>query len=545
MTGDTNTTRLVRAHRVILVPLVCITLLACGGSSGTTAATPVTPAPATVNCNLGATARDGTRYTDRSGAPNCLAHLHAEVDNLQGSGDIPSNARGNAFILDFLFQRPDDDDMLELYNAGGLDDNGNYFLTTGTHPRLDLTYHGSLVRLVYNAFSPVLPAAFLSFELANAGTSANPDLEPSYSADQVRLAYTTARGDNPLITGSAASSPYQAHKAIYNFSFTGSHALLLSVANDLSSLSGFTAASSRSGIPTGIIVVAGLGNSDHNWSSGFRKEPQALLLAGYFVDSLSDSNLATRIDDTPDDLDWLDGVYADSVELDTDLTDLIASTSTTQLAALVEHSSWRTPDTSISSAFPNISSTLATKVSEAGQTRLNLQRSHEISLLDLLAIATVQARTGHYYTASYFNSAGNDHRFNTHCGVLRDGCFILPFYGSDDLQGTSFAAPRLTAVIDSLWLIWPNLTHLDMHRLLRTCAADRGAPGVDPVFGQGLLDLECLVQPSGGLQIPTAQVAGIERLLDRSFHFRYWPSNPRRFWTAFQLHGRDEQQPTY
>ena len=76
-------------------------------------------------------------------------------------------------------------------------------------------------------------------------------------------------------------------------------------------------------------------------------------------------------------------------------------------------------------------------------------------------------------------------------------------------QGTSFAAPRLTAVIDSLWLRWPNLTNLSMHRLLSSCTTDLGAPGVDPVFGQGLLDLECLVQPSGGLRIPTAQVAGI------------------------------------
>ena len=505
-----NTPRLLRVPRVLLVPLVYISLVACGGSGGTTAATPVTPAPTAVNCNHATTSRDGTRYLDPTGAPKCLAHLHAEVDNLQGSGDIPSNARGVAFIFDILFDQEDDDDQLELFNANGLDGNGNYFLTTSNHTRLDQDYHLAEVRHTYNAFSPVLPAGIISFSLRNAGTSQDPDIESFYSGDQVRLAYTASRSDNPLITSTAGSSPYQAHKAIYNLSGSGSLALLLLVSQDLASLSAFTAANSRVEVPTGIIMVGALGNSQDSWNIGFRKESGGFLLAGYFVDSLSTSNIAARIDDTPDDLDWLDGVYLDSVELDTDLTDLIASSSTTQLATLVEHSSWRTPTSLISSTFPNISGNLATKVSEAGQTRLNLQEAYEISLLDVIAIATVQARTGHYYTASYLDPTGDDHRFNAYCGVLRDGCFILPYYRSpNNSEGTSFAAPRLTAVIDTLWLIWPNLTHLSMHRLLSTCASDLGATGVDPIFGQGLLDLECLVQPSGGLQIPTVQVAGL------------------------------------
>ena len=219
---------------------------------------------------------------------------------------------------------------------------------------------------------------------------------------------------------------------------------------------------------------------------------------------MNDLNVAARIDDDED------GDYWDSVEVDTDLTDLIARTSTTQLSSLVDHSSWRTPTGIISTTFPTISGNLARLVGEAGQTRLSPRFGLGVSLLDLIAGATVHARTGHYYTAAYLNSAGNATQQNTPCGALRDGCFILPAYLSpNNYHGTSFAAPRLTAVIDTLWVIWPDLTHLSMHRLLRTCASDLGATGVDPVFGQGLLDLECLVQPSGGLQIPTAQVAGM------------------------------------
>ena len=506
MLKKARATRLLRAPRVILVPLICITLVACGGSGGTTSSTPTAPPAATIDCEGIVTARDGTRYADPVGAPKCLAHLFAEFDNLQANGDIPSHARGVAFIYDFLFDPRDNDDELELYNEGGLDGDGNYFLTTSNHARLEGGLHGAEVRRVYNDFSPVLPAGIISFSLRSAVLF----IYSSYSAEQVRLAYTAARNDNPLVTGSAASSPYAAHKAIYNFSLSGSHDLFFTISRDLAFLSAFETTYNHADIPTGLIGVGALGNSNHGWNRGFRKESAGLLSAGFFVDSLNNSNIAARIDDIPDDLDWLDGVYADSVELDTDLTDLIANTSTAKLAELVSHTNQTTPNEFISSAFPGISGNLATKVSEAGQTRLRTTGGIRVSLLHLLAAATVHARTGHFYTASYLNPDGDDHYFNTHCGVFRDSCFILPNYTSPNgHQGTSFAAPRLTAVIDTLWLVWPNLSHLDIHRLLRTCASDLGAPGVDPVFGQGLLDLDCLVQPSGGLRIPTAQVAGI------------------------------------
>ena len=493
-TADTYTNRLIRVVRLLLVPFVYTTLVACGGggSGGTASATSATPRPSTVNCNLGATARDGTTYTDDTAAPRCLAHLHAEVDNLQGSGDIPSDARGVAFIFDYFYDISSREDQSQLIDEGGLDGNGNYFLTTAYHPRLEdrLRYHGASVRAIYNEFSPVSPAGAISIPLPNTGTNLG---------EQVRRAYTAARSDNPLVARSAGTSPYATHKAIYNFSFGGSHGVLLAISRELASLSAFEAENNLAEIPTGIIGVAAVGNSQAGWTTGFRKESGALLVAGYFVDGFSNSTIGARINDD-------DSVFADSVELDTDLTELIASTATTQLVALVDHNSLETPVGRISSAFPSISGTLAAKVSEAGQTRLNVPDALEVSLLDLLASATVHSRTGHYYTANTLNLVGDRPAYGVPCGVLRDGCFFLPYYGS---SGTSYAAPRLTAVIDTIWLIWPDLSHLDIHRLLTSCASDLGDPGVDPTFGQGLLDLECLVQPSGGLRIPTAQVAGI------------------------------------
>ena len=416
-TAKANTAKLIRAVRAPLLILVCLSLAACGGSSGTTSSTPTSPPVATVDCDGIIRAKDGTGYADPVGAPKCLAHLFVEIDDLQSSGDIPSDARGVAFIYDFFYDQEDDDDQLQLINAGGLDGNGNFFLTTSDHERLHTNSHGAEVRRVYNALSPVSPAGIISRSLRNTGTSDNPTIEVFDPGEQVRRAYTAARNDNPLITGSVASSPYTAHRAIYNFSLTGSHWLFYYLSYDLSSLSGFEATSNYAEIPTGLIGVGGVGNSNADWSSGFRKESNALLAAGYFRDSLSDSRIAARIEDHEEDT-------GDSIEVNTDLTDLIARTPTTQLVNLVDHSSTRTPTGFISSAFPDISGNLATIVTEAGQTRLTLGRS----LLDLLAGATVHARTGHYYTASYLNADGDDHYYNTHCGVLRDGCFILPNY---------------------------------------------------------------------------------------------------------------------
>ena len=498
---ERKTTRLRRAPRVILAPLVCITLVACGGSGGATSVTPVTPPSAAVNCSLGATAQDGTRYTDPDGAPRCFSRLLAEVNDLKGSGDIPSDARGVAFIHDFFYDINSISDQSQLFNAGGLDGNGNYFLTTAYHPRLSAfsRYHGASVRRVYNSLSPVLPAGVVSTTLLEI-SSQNSSLTYEYSGEQVRRAYIAARNDNPLITGSAASSPYAAHKAIFNLSLGAAHGVFYGISQALSSLSAFEATNNYAQIPTGIIGVGAVGNSNAPWNGGFRKVSGDLLDAGFFIDGFSNSTIAARINDD-------NSVHWDSVELDTDLTDLIARTPTAQLIELVDHNSLETPTALIASTFPSISGSLATKVAEAGRTRLvNSQPQLRLSLLDLLAGATVHVRTGHYYTVNTLTEAGDGLAYNTYCGVLRDGCFVMPFYG---YSGTSLAAPRLTPVIDTLWLIWPDLSHLDIHRLLTSCASNLGAPGVDAKFGQGLLHLECLVQPRGGLQIPTFQVVGI------------------------------------
>ena len=56
--------------------------------------------------------------------------------------------------------------------------------------------------------------------------------------------------------------------------------------------------------------------------------------------------------------------------------------------------------------------------------------------------------------------------------------------------GTSFAAPRVTGAAAVLSQMCPTLTPEQIGYLLLRSARDLGEPGVDPVYGYGLLDLE-------------------------------------------------------
>lgn len=70
-------------------------------------------------------------------------------------------------------------------------------------------------------------------------------------------------------------------------------------------------------------------------------------------------------------------------------------------------------------------------------------------------------------------------------------------------SGTSFAAPQISGAVALLAQAFPNLTGGQIVDILYRTARDAGAPGVDPVYGQGILDLAKAFQPIG-----TASLAG-------------------------------------
>jgi hypothetical protein len=70
-------------------------------------------------------------------------------------------------------------------------------------------------------------------------------------------------------------------------------------------------------------------------------------------------------------------------------------------------------------------------------------------------------------------------------------------------SGTSFAAPQIAGAVALLAQAFPNLTGAQIVSILFASARDAGATGVDPVYGQGVLDLSRAFSPLG-----TTSVAG-------------------------------------
>ena len=72
-------------------------------------------------------------------------------------------------------------------------------------------------------------------------------------------------------------------------------------------------------------------------------------------------------------------------------------------------------------------------------------------------------------------------------------------------SGTSFAAPSVAGAIALLESRWPILVQNGTApQVLFASATDLGAPGVDDVYGNGLLNLQAAFQPIGGVNVLTA-----------------------------------------
>lgn len=96
------------------------------------------------------------------------------------------------------------------------------------------------------------------------------------------------------------------------------------------------------------------------------------------------------------------------------------------------------------------------------------------------------------------------------CGVAAQWCLAAPGgdgpNGSDDaiwsawpgsqyssINGTSMASPAVTGALAIASEIFPGATGVELAQLLLQTATDIGAPGIDPVYGWGLLNLDNVV----------------------------------------------------
>ncbi len=69
--------------------------------------------------------------------------------------------------------------------------------------------------------------------------------------------------------------------------------------------------------------------------------------------------------------------------------------------------------------------------------------------------------------------------------------------GVSGRNGTSYAAPHISGAAALLFGMWPQLTAREVGAILLNSATDMGAPGVDAVYGHGLLNLDAATEPLG------------------------------------------------
>jgi hypothetical protein len=72
-------------------------------------------------------------------------------------------------------------------------------------------------------------------------------------------------------------------------------------------------------------------------------------------------------------------------------------------------------------------------------------------------------------------------------------------------SGTSFSAPVISGAAALLASAFPNLSGQQIMQILFGSADDAGAPGTDPIFGRGILNIDRAFQPQGSLSLPGGQ----------------------------------------
>jgi hypothetical protein len=76
--------------------------------------------------------------------------------------------------------------------------------------------------------------------------------------------------------------------------------------------------------------------------------------------------------------------------------------------------------------------------------------------------------------------------------------------GTRPFSGTSAAAPHVSGAVGLVRALWPQLSAAETVDIILESATDLGAPGTDPIFGRGLLNVAAALEPSGELTVPNA-----------------------------------------
>ncbi|MDH3282782.1 MAG: S8 family serine peptidase, partial [Gammaproteobacteria bacterium] len=111
---------------------------------------------------------------------------------------------------------------------------------------------------------------------------------------------------------------------------------------------------------------------------------------------------------------------------------------------------------------------------------------------------------------------------------------VAPDFLEEGFGGTSFAAPQVSGVAAAIFDQSPFLSADEVVDIVRRTAVDLGAPGVDPIYGHGLLNRAAALAPVGVARIPTGvsvggpggEVGGEALTLGAPFAYAILDNNP-------------------
>ncbi len=153
---------------------------------------------------------------------------------------------------------------------------------------------------------------------------------------------------------------------------------------------------------------------------------------------------------------------------------------------------------------------------------------------------------GHFINVVAWDSRTNSLAdYSNACGATQMYCITAPGtdmnVGIGSASGTSFAAPIVSAAVAVIREAFPYMTAGEITSLLFTTARDLGTPGVDEIYGWGMLDLERATRPVGATLVSiddnvmapmqTARAAGVigRQIKSANLRFAFFDSFGRAF----------------
>ncbi len=122
---------------------------------------------------------------------------------------------------------------------------------------------------------------------------------------------------------------------------------------------------------------------------------------------------------------------------------------------------------------------------------------------------------GHFVNVVAWDSVtGQLADFSNACGVTKNYCITAPGTDIDtahatNADGTSFAAPIVSAAIAVIREMFPYMPSTQITSLLFETARDLGVAGVDTIYGHGMLDLERATRPVGATLVPISDTTTV------------------------------------